>query len=49
MKKHVNIKVELDVLGCMHNADFENKIVNDNIMLDLVIIYQNFRHVVTMI
>ena len=32
----------LGALGCMNNADFEEKIVNDNIVL---ILCQNLRHV----
>ena len=32
-------------LGCMNNTDFEKKIVNDNIGLDMFIIGQNLRHV----
>ena len=35
MKKHRNIQMEvLGTLGCMNNADFEKKKVNDNIMRD---------------
>ena len=30
----------LGALGFMNNADFENKIVNDNIVLDVFIICQ---------
>ena len=36
MKKHGNIKMEVDgvrFVVCMNNADFENKLVNDNIVL----------------
>ena len=29
----------------MHNADFEKQIVNDNIVLDVFIIFQALRHV----
>ena len=52
MKKHENIKMEVDVLGalgCMNIADFEEKkFVNDNIVLDVFIICQKLRHVVAM-
>ena len=44
MKKHGNIQMEgmvLGALGCMNNADFERKIVNDNIVLDVLIIVGN--------
>jgi hypothetical protein len=30
----------LDAFGCMNNADFEKKLVNDNIVLDMFIICQ---------
>ena len=32
-------------LGCMNNADFEKKIVNDNIVLNVFITCQKVRHV----
>ena len=35
----------LDALECMNNADFEEKKVNGNIVLDLFIIYQKLRQV----
>jgi len=35
----------LGALGCMNNADFEIKIANDNILLDVYIICQELRHV----
>jgi hypothetical protein len=35
----------LGALGWMHNADFEKQIVNDNIVLDVFIIFQALRHV----
>ena len=39
--------MEVNALGCMNNADFERKkIVNDYIVLDMFIIYQELRHVV---
>ena len=34
----------LGALGCMNNADFE-KLLNDNIVLDVFIICQKLRHV----
>ena len=30
----------LDALGCMNNADFEKKLVNDKFVLDVFIICQ---------
>ena len=43
MKKHGNIQMEVDGVRCSWmyeygNADFEKKIVNDNIVLDVFII-----------
>ena len=35
----------LGALGCMNNADFVKKIVNDNIVLDVFIICQKLLHV----
>ena len=32
----------IGALGCMNNADFEKKIVNDNIVLDVFLICQKF-------
>ena len=32
--------IVFSALGCMNNADFEKKIVNDNIVLDVFIIFQ---------
>ena len=29
----------LGALGCMNNVDFENKKVNDNIVLDVVVLF----------
>ena len=29
----------LGALGCINNADFENRLVNDNIVLDVFIMY----------
>ena len=44
MKKHKNIQMEVDVvlgaLGCINNEDYERKIVNKNIVLDVFIICQ---------
>ena len=34
----------LRALGCMNNADLK-KIVNDNIVLDVFIVYQKLRYV----
>ena len=34
----------LGALGCMNNADLK-KLVNDNIVLDVFIIFQKLRHV----
>ena len=43
MKKHGNILMEvLGALGCMNNANFEKKLVNDNIVLDVFAIHQKF-------
>ena len=40
------IWIVLGALGCMNNADIEkNKLVNDNIVLDVFIICQKLRHV----
>jgi hypothetical protein len=35
----------LGALRCMNNADFEKKLVNNNIVLDVFIICQKLRHV----
>ena len=35
----------LGALGYMNNADFEKKIVNDNIVLDVFIICQKLRYI----
>ena len=35
----------LDALGCMNNADIGGKKVNDNIVLDVFIMCQKFKHV----
>ena len=32
--------MELGALGCMNNVDFERKLANDNIVLDVFIICQ---------
>ena len=37
-------RMVLGALWCMNNADFENKLVNDNIVLDVFIISQKLRH-----
>ena len=44
MKKHGNIQMEmLGALTCMNNAEFEKKIVNENIELG-VFIYQKSKY-----
>ena len=35
----------LGAFGCLNNTDFEIKILNDNIVLDVFIIRQKLRHV----
>ena len=38
----------LGALGYMNNADFERKLVHDNILLDMFIICQKLRYVIAM-
>ena len=45
MKKHGNIKMKVDSLGCMNIGGGEG---NDNNVLGVFNIYQKLRHVVAM-
>ena len=40
--------MRVDALGCMNNADFGQKLVTDNIVLDVFISCQKLRYVVAM-